>query len=79
MDDGITYYTLLQNPIPDRLGHTRAFKSEGIKVKKLPFRSPNLNAYSERWVQTVQNECLNHFMVFGERHLEYLLRECLSD
>ena len=51
------------------------FKSEGIKVKKLPFRSPNLNAFSERWVQTVQNECLNHFVVFGERHLEYLLRE----
>ena len=51
------------------------FKSEGIKVKKLPFRSPNLNAYSERWVQTVQNECLNHFVVFGERHLDHLLRE----
>ena len=25
--------------------------------------------------ETVQNECLNHFVVFGERHLEYLLRD----
>ena len=51
------------------------FKTEGIKVKKLPFRSPNLNAFSERWVQSAQNECLNHFVVFGERHLDHLLRE----
>jgi putative transposase len=51
------------------------FKSEGIKVKKLPFRSPNLNAYAERYVQTAKVECLDNFVVFGERHLEYLLRE----
>jgi len=51
------------------------FKSEGIKVKRLPFASPNLNAYAERFVQSVQNECLDHFVTFGERHLEYLLRE----
>ncbi len=51
------------------------FESEGIKVKRLPYRSPNLNAYAERFVQSIQNECLNHFVTFGERHLEFLLRE----
>ncbi|XHR30469.1 MAG: integrase core domain-containing protein [Chthoniobacteraceae bacterium] len=51
------------------------FKGEGIKVKKLPFASPNLNAHAERFVQSIKRECLNQFVVFGERHLEYLVRE----
>ena len=51
------------------------FKSEGIKVKKLPFRSPNLNAFAERFVQSIKNECVGQFVVFGERHLEFLIRE----
>ncbi|XHR30554.1 MAG: integrase [Chthoniobacteraceae bacterium] len=32
------------------------FKSEGIKVKRLPFASPNLNAYAERFVQSIKRE-----------------------
>ena len=51
------------------------FKTEGIKVKKLPYRSPNLNAFAERFVQTIKNECVSQFVVFGERHLEFLIRE----
>jgi putative transposase len=51
------------------------FESEGITVKRLPFASPNLNAHAERFVQAIKHECLNHFVVFGERHLEFLLRE----
>jgi len=51
------------------------FRSEGIKVKRLPYASPNLNAYAERFVQTIKVECLDQFVVFGERHLEFLIRE----
>ncbi|XHR30496.1 MAG: integrase core domain-containing protein [Chthoniobacteraceae bacterium] len=51
------------------------FMGEGIKVKRLPFASPNLNAYAERFVQSIKRECLSQFVVFGERHLEYLIRE----
>jgi putative transposase len=51
------------------------FRGEGIKVKRLPYRFPNLNAYAEMYVQTARVECLDNFVVFGERHLEYLLRE----
>jgi len=53
----------------------RVFESEGIKVKRIPFRSPNLNAFAERYVQSIKQECLDHFVVFGEHHLEYLVRE----
>jgi len=46
-----------------------------IKVQKIPYRSPNLNPYAESWVGTIKRECLDHFVVFGERHFKYLVRE----
>ena len=33
---------------------------------------PNLNAYAERWVHSAQQECLDHFVVFGTQHMDYL-------
>lgn len=37
--------------------------------------APNLNAFAERWVQSIKSECLDHFMVFGEDHLRHLVHE----
>ncbi|MCG8509332.1 MAG: transposase, partial [Rhodospirillales bacterium] len=34
-----------------------------------------LDAYAERFVQTIQNECLDSFIVLGEKHLNYLVQE----
>lgn len=51
------------------------FKSKGIKVKRLPYASPNLNAFAERFVQSIKQECIDHFVTFGERHLDFLIRE----
>jgi putative transposase len=51
------------------------FKNGGFSVQKTPFMSPNMNAYAESWVGTIKRECLNHFIVFGERHLRYLISE----
>lgn len=48
-------------------------KSSGINVKVLPIRSPNLNAFAERFVQTTKHERLNHFVIFGHKHLDYLV------
>lgn len=68
-------YLLRDGDVKFTGGFDEIFKSEGIKVKKLPFRSPNLNAFAERFVQSVKSECLDQFVAFGERHLEYLIRE----
>lgn len=49
-------------------------RSEGVSVIKTPIRSPKANAVAERWVRTVRDECLDHVLVFGPRHLEQVLR-----
>jgi putative transposase len=41
----------------------------------LPARSPNLNAYAERWVRSLKEECLSKVILFGERSLRRALSE----
>ena len=53
-------------------------KAHGIKMCPLPVRSPNLNAFAERFIQTLKLECLHHFIIFGEKHLNYLVREFID-
>ena len=45
----------------------------GVKRVPLPPRSPNLNAYAERWVRSVKEECLSRMILFGEASLHYAL------
>ena len=42
---------------------------------KIPAQSPNCNPHAERFVKTIKYECLNHFVIFGERHLRRLIKE----
>jgi putative transposase len=51
------------------------FQSEEVDVRRVGPVAPNLNAYCERVIQTVQQECLDHFTVFGEEHLRWLCTE----
>src|SRR3981081_2479750 len=44
-------------------------KSGQVETLALPARSPNLNAYAERWVRSVKEECLSKLILFGERSL----------
>jgi len=58
---------------------TRAFrellKSSGVKTVKLPVRSPDLNAYAERFVRSIKSECLAQIIPLGERHLREAVKE----
>lgn len=47
----------------------RTLDAAGVKRVMLPARSPNLNAYAERWVKSVKEECLSRLILFGERAL----------
>jgi len=55
-----------------------ALDSRGVKANALPKASPNLNGRCERAIQTLKNEGLRHFIIFGKRHLDYLLREFVA-
>jgi putative transposase len=50
-------------------------KSSGVKTVKLPARSPNLNAYAERFVRSIKSECLAQIIPLGERHLRHAVKE----
>src|SRR5208283_4715559 len=47
----------------------------GVKNIRLPPRSPNLNAYAERWVRSVKEECLSDVILFGEKALRHAIGE----
>ena len=51
---------------------------EGIRVIRLPPRSPNLNAYAERWVRSVRDECLSKVIPIGQGMLRRALREYVA-
>src|SRR5580698_4574308 len=47
----------------------------GVKTMALPARSPNLNAFAERWVRSAKEECLSKLILFGEGPLSRTLAE----
>ena len=49
--------------------------SSGVKTVKLPARSPDLNAYAERFVRSIKSECLAQIIPLGERHLRTAVKE----
>jgi hypothetical protein len=49
--------------------------ASGIKTVKLPAHSPNLNAFAERFVRTVKDQCLSRLFKTSEKQLRYVLNE----
>ena len=47
----------------------------GVKPVRLPARSPNLNAYVERFVLSIKSECLDHIIPLGPAHLRWAVGE----
>ena len=50
----------------------------GLEPVKLPPRSPNLNAFAERFVKSIKEECLNRMIFFGEDALKTAVREYIA-
>ncbi len=45
----------------------------GIRDRPTAPRSPWQNGHTERLIGSIRRECLDHVVVFGERHLRHLL------
>jgi putative transposase len=62
--------------------YTAAFRGTlrraGVKAVRLPAKSPNLNAYAERFVLSIKSECLNRMVPLGERHLREAISEYMA-
>ena len=50
-------------------------KDAGVEIVRLPPRSPDLNAYAERFVRSIKDECLDRMILFGERSLSKATRQ----
>jgi len=60
-------------------GDWRAFlKEQGVEVIRLPPKSPNLNAYAERFVRSIKGECFNRMIFIGEASLRRAIREFMA-
>jgi putative transposase len=59
----------------DKFG-THFSRSTGhVEVLEIPVRAPKANATCERFIGSVRRECLDHVIIFSERHLRRLVRE----
>ncbi len=47
-------------------------------LQQNPYRCPKANAYAERWVRTVREECLDQLLIVGEAHLRRVLLEYIE-
>src|SRR6266849_5427441 len=56
----------------------RLVEDSGTKVIRLPPRSPNLNAYAERFVRSIKDECLDRMIFVGQASLRRAVREYIE-
>jgi putative transposase len=54
------------------------FRSEGIHVIPMPHHAPNANAYAERWIRSVREECLDKVLIINQAHLRRVMREYVA-
>ncbi|MCD4728921.1 MAG: transposase [Pirellulales bacterium] len=47
-------------------------------MKPVGPRAPNLNAFIERLIQSLKQEALDHFLVFGKAHFDYIVSEYVA-
>ena len=49
-----------------------------MKVIHSPICAPNANAYAERWVRTVREECMDKLLILNEDHLRHVMRDYIG-
>jgi putative transposase len=59
-------------------GFDAELAGQGIRVGRLPVQAPLCNAHMERWIQSLRQECLDHFAPVGLKYLDHLVAEYLE-
>ncbi len=59
-------------------GFRRIVEGVGVRIVLTPFQAPNANAYAERFVRSIRQECLDRLILFGERRLLRALDEFVA-
>ncbi len=54
------------------------FAAEGIDILRTPYRTPVANAFAERWVRSVREECLDKLLIVNAAHLQRVLNEYIG-
>ncbi len=49
------------------------FASEGIEIIRTPYRTPQANEFTERWIRSVRSECLDRLLIVSDAHLQSVL------
>ena len=71
-------YVIVDNDTKFCQAFDGTLNASGTDVVRTQLLSPNMNSYAERAIQTLQVECLDKFIVCGEKHLNYLVAEFLA-
>jgi putative transposase len=50
----------------------------GVHVVQTPFQAPNANAYAERFIRSIKQECLDRIIPLGERHFRQTVSEYVA-
>jgi hypothetical protein len=66
-------YLIRDRDRPMARSSSEDFRSMGIRDRPTSPRSPWQNGYAERLIGSIRRECLDHVVVFSERHLRHLL------
>ena len=77
--NGMKYLILDRDAPKFPLSFRRIIESAGIEVFRLPPRSPNLNAFAERFVRSIKEECLDHLILCGEASFQKALAKITSN
>jgi transposase InsO family protein len=57
------------------LAFDQVFAGNRARVIKTPVRAPEANAFAERFVGTLRQQCLDHLLIYSEQHLRKVLAE----
>ena len=71
-------YLIRDNDAKFGLQFARVAAGAGIEILKTPYHAPKANAICERFLGSVRRECLDHFLILGERHLQRVLQEYVA-